>query len=329
MTIYDIAKLAGISASSVSRVINGKPGVNKKNREKIEALLREYNYVPDANARNLVRQNSRTVGILTDDIETMHLITTKSRVEHELMRSGYYCMIRYISGPEAIEEGVRALAGLRVEGAVFLGLSFRNTQKVRDAVERFLPDTPVVMMHHKAPDLNNVYLVGVDQKMGFARAVSYLYQKNRRHMALLVDESRYSSTVIREGFEEGVRIYPDVDAVVYTDIPATVEEGEKMAETLLSEHPETDAVICTNDLIAIGAINYLTRAGVAVPGRVAVLGEDNSPYCLACRPRLSSLDNMVGMSALLVARTLLDAMEGRSPNRQTVLEMQIAERETT
>ena len=60
-TIYDIANLAGVSASSVSRVINGKPGVNKENRKKIEALLRQHNYVPDANARSLVRQDSRTV----------------------------------------------------------------------------------------------------------------------------------------------------------------------------------------------------------------------------------------------------------------------------
>ena len=68
MTIYDIAKLAGVSASSVSRVINGKPGVNQQKRKLIEDLLREHNYVPDANARSLVRQNSQTIGILTDDI---------------------------------------------------------------------------------------------------------------------------------------------------------------------------------------------------------------------------------------------------------------------
>ena len=329
MTIYDIAKLAGVSASSVSRVINGKPGVNRAKRQKIEELLRECNYVPDENARSLVRKNSRTVGILTDDIETMHLTISKAKIEHELMRSGYYCFIHYISGPEAIEEGVRTLASLRVEGAVFMGLSFRHTQNVRDAVERFLPETPVVMMHHRAPDLSNVYMVGVNQKIGFANAVSFLHGKGRCHLAMLVDESRFSSTIIRGGCNDGVSACPDMTSSEYVDIPASAEAGETAAEQLFREHPETDGVICISDLIAIGVLNYLDRSRISVPEKVSVLGEDNSPYCLACRPTLSSLDNMVYTSSVLVAHTLLDAMEGRDPNRQTILEMEIVERQTT
>jgi len=329
MTIYDIAKMADVSASSVSRVINNKPGVNREKRERIKALLREYNYVPDNTARSLVRQATRTVGILTDDIETMHLSNTKAKIEQELMRSGYYCFVHLISGPEAIEEGVRTLAGLRVEGAIFLGLSFRYTQKVRDAVARFLPETPVVMMHHNAPDLDNMYLVSVDQKIGFSRAVSFLYKRGRRHLALLVNESRFSSSVIRSGFEEGLRLCEGTDAVSYTDIPATVTGGEKAAKRLFQEHPETDGVICTDDLIAIGVLNYLQSIGVSVPEDVSVIGEDNSAFCQCSRPQLSSLDNMVSVSSVLVTRTLLDAMQGRSPSRQTVLEMEIVERQTT
>ena len=329
MTIFDIAKLAGVSASSVSRVINGKPGVNKEKRRIIETLLRDNNYVPDANARSLVRQNTHTIGILTDDISTMHLNITKSKIEQELMRSGYYCFIHFISGPEAIADGVRTLASLRVEGAIFLGLSFRYTQKVRDAVERFLPETPVVMMHHKSPELSNVYIVSVDQRIGFLNAVSFLQKKGRRHLALLVNEGRFSSAVIRSSFEEGVRAHADMTGCAYSEIPESVTAGEAAAEALFRAHPETDAVICTSDVIAIGVLNYLENNGVAVPAQVSVLGEDNSAFCLTCRPPLSSLDNMVSTSSLLVARTLLDAIEGREPIRQTVLEMEIVERGTT
>ena len=91
MTIYDIAKIAGVSASSVSRVVNGKPGVNSATREKIQALLKEHNYVPDTNARNLVTQSNKTIGILTDDLDTAHQMDGCHRLENELMRNGYYC----------------------------------------------------------------------------------------------------------------------------------------------------------------------------------------------------------------------------------------------
>ena len=91
MTIYDIAKIAGVSASSVSRVVNGKPGVNSATREKIQALLKEHNYVPDTNARNLVTQSNKTIGILTDDLDTAHQMDGCHHLEkclHSLRTAG-------------------------------------------------------------------------------------------------------------------------------------------------------------------------------------------------------------------------------------------------
>ena len=107
MTIYDIAEMAGVSASSVSRVINGKPGVNRKKRAEIEALLHEHHYMPDENARNLVLQENHTVGILTDNLnEDVRMSDGLVRAEYELLRNGYYCFVKYIGkGSNAIEEG--------------------------------------------------------------------------------------------------------------------------------------------------------------------------------------------------------------------------------
>ena len=97
MTIYDIAEMAGVSASSVSRVINGKPGVNRKKRAEIEALLHEHHYMPDENARNLVLQENHTVGILTDNLnEDVRMSDGLVRAEYELLRNGYFCFVKYI-----------------------------------------------------------------------------------------------------------------------------------------------------------------------------------------------------------------------------------------
>ena len=90
MTIYDIAREAGVSASSVSRVINNKPGVNHQTREKIQALLKKYNYEPNATARGLVTRNSRLVVILVADIRIQHYIEDAYHIAHELTLRGYY-----------------------------------------------------------------------------------------------------------------------------------------------------------------------------------------------------------------------------------------------
>ena len=331
MTIYDIAKLAGVSASSVSRVVNGKPGVNRALREKIQKLLQEYHYVPDTNARNLVMQSTRTIGILTDDIDTLHQIEAAHRVEYELMRNGYYCFSKYISrSADAVEEGMMDMARHRVEGAVCLGDAFCNVEAVTRAVQRHLPNTPVVMVHNTMTfPLPNIYSIGADEKEGIESCVDFLAARGRKNLALVINKNRISAPLIRASFEGGVKRNPGVQGTVYTGIADTVEGGEQLACQLLQEKTPVDGMICTTDLIAIGVLNILKEQGVPVPQQIALLGEHNSSFCETCRPRLSSLDAMITMSSIMAARTMLDVLDGREPSHHVTLRMTIVERGTT
>lgn len=89
MTIYDIAREAGVAASTVSRVINNKPGIKLETRQRVQELLKKYNYIPDAAARGLVMQSSRLVGILIVDIRVAHHVDSAFVIEQELTRRGY------------------------------------------------------------------------------------------------------------------------------------------------------------------------------------------------------------------------------------------------
>lgn len=332
MTIYDIAKLAGVSASSVSRVVNGKPGVNRVTREKIQKLLQEHNYVPDTNARNLVMQSTKTIGILTDDIDTLHQVEGAHRVEYELMRNGYYCFSKYIGrGSDAVENGMMDMARHRVEGVVCMGDAFRDVEAVTQAVKRHLPETPVVMVHNTMTfSLPNIYSVGADEKEGIESCVDYLAQRGRRNLILVINKGRISGPLIRSSFEGAIKKgEPRLRGTVYTGIPDRVEEGEHLAFHLLREHPEVDGIICATDLIAIGLLNILKEKGVAVPQQIALIGEHNSAFCETCRPRLTSLDAMITMSSIMGARTLLDVLDGREPSHHVTLRMTIVERGTT
>ena len=93
MTIYDIAKEAGVSASSVSRVINNKTGVNPEVRKKVQKLLKKYHYTPDAAARGLVSQSSRIIGILIADIRNIHHTDGAYYIERKLAALNYCCVI--------------------------------------------------------------------------------------------------------------------------------------------------------------------------------------------------------------------------------------------
>ena len=121
MTIYDIAREAGVSASTVSRVINDKPGVNRQTRERVRALLAEHRYVPNEAARGLVTQSSHLVGVLVADIRNQHHIEGAYYIAQELARLGYCALVLNTGrSDEERAAGIRMLETRKAEAAVLM-----------------------------------------------------------------------------------------------------------------------------------------------------------------------------------------------------------------
>ena len=175
MTIYDIAQEAGVSASTVSRVINKKKGVNKNNRILVEALLKKYNFEPNASARGLVQQSTKIIGIVMSDIRTAHHAEGAYFMEQELKNYGYNCIIINSGFSDATrEESIRTLFSRRVEAIVLVGSTFQS-ETMKKAILEYLGDLPVIIENGYI-DLPNVYGVLADEEHGIADcAVSYTH----------------------------------------------------------------------------------------------------------------------------------------------------------
>ena len=330
MTIYDIAQMAGVSASTVSRVINGKPGVGEKKRKEILALLENSNYTPDANARNLVNQTTNTIGILIDDIDSSNQSHGLNRAENEIMKNGYFCFTKYIGkGEDALEDGIRKLAENRVDGALLMGVSFMDHEKLGQLIERYLQGVPVVLVHQtERPDLDNVYCIGASEREGFERCVRRLAARGRKRLVLLIEHKRFSQKQIQSYFETALQQYPDMMGWTYKGIEPTIRGGKAIMNRILREHPQIDAVLCAHDGVAIGAMYECMDQGRTVPEDISMIGESNSMMCEACRPRLSSLDTMLSISSPMAAKMLVDVLNGRESAKKIVMEMVLVERET-
>lgn len=145
MTIYDIAKEAGVSASTVSRVINNRPGVSIEVRRKVQRILKKYDYFPSETARGLVNQTSKIIGILVDDLRTSHHTEGAYIIERELAKLGYCCIILNTGTDDKSKaDYLKVLKQRRVDGAVLMGSSFQS-QEVEKAITKYLPNRPVVM----------------------------------------------------------------------------------------------------------------------------------------------------------------------------------------
>lgn len=326
MTIYDIAKEAGVSASTVSRVINNKPGIHPETRKKVQRLLAKYNYSPSETARSLVNRASKIIGILVADIRTIYHTDGAYFIERELTKLGYCCII-FNTGleDEAKAEHIKILSRRRVEGAVLIGSSFQ-TEMVEHAIQKYLHTAPVIMVNGFL-DLPNVYGVLADDQNGVANCVRLLFEKGHQHLAFVIDYHTPSNLAKQLGFEQTVRSLAGEPLIYQTE--STLEGSYQVTRQILKEHPEVDGIIYSVDFLAAGGVRALTDLGVPLPDEVSVIGIDNSIYAEITNPKITSLDNKLFDLSVTAARILIDALNHKPTTRKILIFSTIVERETT
>ncbi len=329
MTIYDIAAESGVSASTVSRVLNNEPRISEATRKRVLEVVEKYNFSPNAAARGLVSQSTKTVGILASDIRMPHYAESLYLLERELSRNGYCCILL---NPEdsaaAMEEAVRSLAARRVDGIVMLSSRFQ-TPSMKKAIRKYIPSLPVVISNGSI-DLPNVCGVLAAERHGLTDCVRYLVSRGRRQLVYVNNKSTYSNLQKRIGFTSGIEEAALGEPVVY-EIRHTqdLQDGYDCTRRVIAERPGTDGIIFYNDLAAAGGLRALQELGRRVPEDVAVIGVDNSVIAETCTPRLTSLDTKIAEISSACASALLQVMAGKKVASKMLLFSDIVEREST
>lgn len=329
MTIYDIAKIAGVSASTVSRVANHKPGIKEETRQQIQALLDQYDYRPNETARGLVNQSSRMIGILITDIRYAHHVDIAYHIEEKMEEQGYCSLILNTGlSDEKKVQAIKVLSQRRVDGAIFVGSTFQ-CDAVKQALASCLKDRPIVITNGYL-DLPNVKGVLVNEKEGIEDCVKLMAQKGRRKLAFVLPNQTPSNLSKKEGFILGMeKLGWKRDELWLYSAPTNLEDGRRITEQILEEHPDVEGMIFGEDLSAVSAVRTLLDRKIPVPRQVAVIGVDNSRYCDICYPRLTSLNNKMIEMSFEAARILLDDLEGRKNPEKIMLFSGIVEREST
>jgi len=328
MNIYDIAKVAGVSASTVSRVINDRKGVRKETRERVLKYLDMYQYSPNEAARGLVNQASKMIGILISDIRTTHHTEGVYYIERELVKIGYCCIIMNTGRDDEVRaKYIQILTQRRVEAIVLVGSTFQS-EMVKMAISKYAPTIPVVIANGYL-DLPNVYGIITDEQSGIANCVKYLAERNRKHLAFIIDNFTPSNNLKLLGFETGVRQFCDQVEPLVVTCESSFQGSYNATMRLVKEHPEIDGIIYVVDLLAVGGCRALQDLKMKVPKQIAVIGVDNSIYAEICTPRLTSLDNKLLDLSITSARNLIDVLQNKPVTKNMMIISSIVERETT
>ncbi len=321
-TVHDVARVAGVSRGTVSRLLNGKMYVSAEAREAIEEAIREVGYVPNTAARNLVRQRTQAVGFIVHEphslfLEDPNIGAIMLGANAALSEADYQMVCLVIDSQRDTDRVARYLNGGFVDGAIII--SARTEDPITSIVQSLR--LPVAFVGH--PPGVEASWVGVDN-VGAARdVVERLLQTGRRRVGMIAAALDRDSGADRlEGYRAAMG--SSFDPALVEEVPLyAFSAGVSGMRALLERVPDLDGVFAASDAVAAGAIETLRAMGRRVPEDVGIVGFDDSAWALRTDPPLSTVSQPAAALGSAAAGEVLSQLAGVAPEGGIVLETPI------
>ncbi len=326
MTIKDIARRSGYAVGTVSRVLNGTPGVSAEARERILAVVRETGFQPNGNARHLKQRRSESIAIIVKGVGNMLFARVLEKMQSRIKAAGKAAAVYYLDeNDNEVEQAVRICRELKPSGILFLG---GNRGCFLDSFGQI--DCPCVLVSNRADALGfpNLSSVATDDVDGAASAMGYLLDAGHRAVGVIGGESCVVSPELMCNTSQ-LRLTGCIQACARRAVPFdpvsqtvqsrfSMEGGYEGAQVLLDRMPELTAIFAMSDVMAIGAIRAVLDCGRRVPEDVSVMGFDGIEQSHYCTPRLTTIRQGADQMARRGVEILLAQLAG---SQETVHEV--------
>ena len=308
VTMSDVAREAGVSLMTVSRVVNNKGEVSEATRQRVQDVIERLGYRPSHIARGLATQRTLTLGLVVPDIANPFFSDVARGAEHEAYAEGYNVFL--CNTDEDTQRELAVLASLeekRVDGVVVCSSRLEH-DKLSAALA---PHSAVVLVNRRLDDAH-VGTVLADDLTGGQMATRHLLQAGHRSVGFLAGPAvSYSGRERTKGYRAAlVAAGLPYNPAWVRNCPPMVEGGQEAAHALLTDHPELTALFCYNDLVAVGALHACANLGRRVPEELAVVGFDDIPLAALVTPALTTCRVTRYELGVHAMRLLLDHING-------------------
>ena len=322
MTIKDIARLSGVSITTVSRVLNNRPDVSEESRRKVEAVIRHTNYIPNNSARELVRTDSNNIGLVVRGVSNPFYIDIIRVIESAITDAGFTMVMQQIgSDKDEIAHGAIMQREKRLRGLIFLGGRFDYTPQDLTSIT-----VPFVCCSYTNPYgtlmAGNYSSVSIADEDTAYEAVHHLIENGHRRIAALITDTddRSISQLRYEGYVKALRDHGlESGGVICTESYDIRGAYQAMAAALASGNDDFTALFAISDNMAIGAMRALRDAGRAVPEDCSVIAIDGLELSAYIEPPLTTLCQPMEQMGHESVQQLLRLMKGEGPHRQQIL----------
>ena len=326
VTIYDVAREAGVSMATVSRVVNGNKNVKENTRKKVLEVIERLDYRPNAVARGLASKRTTTVGVVIPDITNTYFAALAKGIDDIAEMYKYNIVLANSDEDDEKEVAVvNTLFSKQVDGIIFM--SYHLTEKIRSEFSR--SRTPVVLagtvdVEHQLPSVN------IDYKNATADAVRHLLKRNKKIAFVsgpLVDDINGKVRLVgyKEALKEAGVNYSE--GLVF-ESKYRYDDGYALAERLISS--KATAAIVTGDELAAGLLNGLADHGISVPEDFEIITSDDSQIARYTRPNLTTIAQPLYDLGAISMRMLTKIMHKEElEEREVLLPHGLTERKST
>lgn len=320
ITMKDVAKLAGVSVGTVSRVINQEQGIKEITLKKVQQAIDELGYIPDVYARGMKKNKTETIALIVPSVWHPFFGEFAFHVEVELSKKGYKLLLCNISGPKRELDYITMLQQNKVDGIIAITYS---------PIEDYLSSNiPFVSIDRTYED-KAIACVSSDNQKGAELAAQVLISKGGTHFGFIgghnktINETKkrrlfFEKTILEAGFPCEV-----------LDLEEPYDNFLEEVEVFLRQHPEIDALFTINDFTAIDAISILEKLGKKVPEDVQVVGYDGIRQAEERTQYLSTIRQPIEEMATEAVQCLLDILDKKDRPLQITLPISYLKGKTT
>lgn len=322
-SIREVAKLAGVSPATVSRVMNGTANVDDEKKKRVLQAINETGFKPNELARALFKKSSRIIGVIVPNIDNPFFSEAARAIEDEAFQRGYKMVVcNSNNDPERELNNIEMLVQMKADGLILM----TNGEETGKNIEQC--EIPVVVMDRKLSVGEKMMCIESDHYKGGCLATEHLIRCGCKKILCFRGPQKYSSG------KERYRGYADIckkyeREVIYVDCDYSYTDGLRAAKEAFRHHPDLDGIVACNDMAAMAAYKVLSKEGFEIPKDVQIVGFDDISFSKRFTPELTTIHQPIKEMGCRAVQMILQDEEELKKEQHIVLDVSLIERETT
>lgn len=322
-SIREVAKLAGVSPATVSRVMNHTANVDEKKKQRVLEAIEKTKFEPNELARALFKQSLKVIGVIVPSIENPFFNEMARAIEQEAFDNGYRILLCDSKGNAKKERmNIHMLNQMKADGLIMMAQSEQTSEIIR------VCDMPVVVLDRMISGENVIANIYSDHYMGGYMSTEHLWNCGCRHIVCMRGPQNTSSGKDRyQGYLNFGNAHNLTDA--YVECGYSYGEGLRAAEEVLKRYPDVDGILASNDMVAVAVYKILKKHGYSVPEDMQLVGYDNIRFSKLFTPEITTISQPIQKMGKMAVQIIIRHINGKQVTYQNKFDVKLMVREST